>query len=203
MIIAILGPDGTGKTTLADAICDELAARDIASKHYPLNFGILPKLSTFKNNRQAAEDEMSSTEFDIKPNHPIKSFIYVSWYALDYFLGGVWLKFKKFRTGRQSVAVFARYYHDYYYQSNNRALPSMLKDVLGVLVPKPTLVLFIERDGQSIHLGKPELPVYEIEFQQKLLQKKFSKNKNFHRVDGSVGKDATIMSAMEIVDKFL
>lgn len=201
MIIAILGPDGSGKTTIAEAICERLTLRGFVAKHYPMNFGVLPRLSRFRRRKVRVVDSADASQFDLKPSHPAKSLLLVGWYSVDYLLGGLFLRLKNWRRRDRTVAVFARYFHDYYYQSNNRNLPSWAKDICRLIVPKPDVVFFIDRDASDIHSGKPELPVEEIVRQQEVIVGKFGNEPNFVIVDGRYGLEATMLAVSNEIQK--
>ena len=132
-IVVVLGPDGSGKSTIADMLVEKLQAEGRLARHYPHRFGILPALSLFLFRFSASSRqnrlELSDPEpyYDLKENSKLRSFIYVCWYGLDYFIGGILMKVRPLFGRKEMVAIFARYFYDYYYQSNNRRLPDAIK----------------------------------------------------------------------------
>ena len=205
MIIVILGPDGSGKSTIADMLVSNLSENEVLAHHYAHRFGILPPLSIFlpfkkKLSISDMDDSLNDDHFyDLKQNSPLKSFVYVSWYGLDYLIGGIWFRIKNLLSKKKSVAIFARYFYDYYYQSNNRRLPDGIKQAIEFLVPKPQFIFFLDRDAQDIHDGKPELPVKEILNQQKIISKRMSKYPQFRVIDARGGADRTAKKINEII----
>lgn len=206
-IIVILGPDGTGKTTVAGMLVKKFKINKISARHYPQRFGILPRLfflkkiffKIFKKNGISKRNNSYKEGFDLSQNHPFLSLVYISWYAMDYFLGGIIIKFKNFFSRKIFVAVFARYFYDYYYQSNNRRLPVFVKKIIGIIVPEPYFIFFIDRDAKSIFEDKPELPIEEIKFQQNYIIKFLGSKKNFKIIDGKLGPVDTVNKIFEIV----
>lgn len=205
MIIVILGPDGSGKSTIADMLISSLSGDRVLVQHYAHRFGILPPLSIFLPSRKglfvSGNDAISNEGpvYDLKQNSPLKSLAYVSWYGLDYLIGGVWLRLKNMVGEKKTVAIFARYFYDYYYQSNNRRLPDGIKRVIEYLVPQPRFIFFLDRDAQDIHDGKPELPVEEILNQQKIIVERMSKYPQFRVIDARGGADRTAKKICEVI----
>lgn len=206
-IIVILGPDGTGKTTVADMLVKKFKKNKISARHYPQRFGILPRLFFFKKiflmifrkNGFPKKNNSYKEIFDLSQNHPLLSLVYISWYGVDYFLGGIIIKLKNFFSKRIYVAVFARYFYDYYYQSNNRRLPVFVKKIIGIIVPEPSFIFFINRDAKSIFEDKPELPIEEIKFQQNYIIEFLGSKKNFKIIDGELGPVDTVNNIFEII----
>lgn len=209
-LIVILGPDGSGKSTVADMLVESFLERQIVARHYAQRFGFLPKLSSFKSmfsfknyTKKPKKKHIGSQQikYDLTSNHPLKSLIYITWYAFDYCLGGIALRVKNRFSNNVQIAIFARYFFDYYYQSNNRRLPNSIKQIIGTIVPEPTFIFFISRDANDIFNGKPELPVHEIKFQQQCIVKRLGSKSNFKIIDGRLGPAKTVSDIMDIILK--
>ena len=205
MIIVILGPDGSGKTTIAELLVEAFAEQGEMSRHYAHRFGILPSLSALrpKQKHSVVVTNNASTrilpKYDLRENHPIRTFAYVTWYGLDYFVGGLSLRIKKSLRKDKYIAVFARYFYDYYYQSNNRRLPDQIKGMVEFIVPRPDFIFFLDRDAQEIHDGKPELPTDEIAKQQRIILSKFSRYPQFYPIDARGGAERSVKLILQIV----
>jgi thymidylate kinase len=122
-------------------------------------------------------------------HNALKGMIYVTYYALDYILGR--LPLFKLR-GRGALLVFARYFHDYYYQRGYGKVPRWYLRVLEALLPKPDLILYLDRDAGEIYRGKPELDQDEIERQQQIIREVVAQRPHAHVIDASNGIDATV-----------
>lgn len=197
MIVAILGPDGSGKSTIADMVVAELSREGIDARHHAHRFGILPPLSNLRpGGRKSSQDKNTgrtdgTVSYDLGENSPLRAFAYVSWYGIDYFFGGILLKLHNSFGNRKRAAIFARYFYDYYYQSNNRRLSDRFKRLVERIVPRPDFIFFLDRCAQEIHDGKPELPVEEIKRQQQIIRDRFGSYAEFHIVNARGGADDT------------
>lgn len=201
VFIVILGPDGSGKTTIADELCVQLEKKPFKkTNHVATNFGILPQLKELKKILLSLIGKKMITEVEVEPGtyHSgmnkseysfIRLFVYVLWYGLDYALGLIKLSSWK---ANSNLIVFARYYYDFYFQRGYRRFPSKIIDVISWIVPKPDMIIYIDRSAEDIYNLKPELSIDEIKRQQDIIQKKFSANYNFIEVDGSKGIADTV-----------
>lgn len=197
MIVAILGPDGSGKSTIADMVAAALSEEGMHARHHAHRFGILPPLASFRRGARKPDPDTDATRLDSTPaydlseNPPLRAFVYVIWYGIDYFLGGIFLRVRNLFGRRKRAAIFARYFYDYYYQSNNRRLPDGIKRLVEFIVPRPRFIFFLDRDAQDIHDGKPELPVEEIKRQQQVIRDRLGDYPQFHIVDARRGAKDT------------
>ena len=197
--IAIIGPDGAGKTTVANKIEKIYDGKAI---HKAANFEILPTFTEIKNfltlNKQVKRNEEGYKGFHSgmqqKPNHVFKSFILILWYSIDLNLGRI----KLAKAKKDGVLYcFARYFYDYYFQVANLNAPHWLLDFFLKVITKPDIVFYIKREASDIYEGKPELSIEEIMRQQNVIESLAKRNENFFIVDGSQG----IPNMMEIIEK--
>lgn len=205
MIIAILGPDGSGKTTIANMLVDALSRECIDARHHAHRFGILPPLGVFRLRRKKSTHDMGvkcskgTLSYDLKENSALRAFVYVSWYGIDYLCGGILLRLQNTFGNRRRAAIFARYFYDYYYQSNNRRLNNRVKRLVEIIVPRPDFIFFLDRDAQEIHDGKPELPVEEIKRQQQIIRKRLGSYAEFYCVDARSGPEHTAEQILHLL----
>ncbi len=200
-MIVIIGPDGSGKTTIANELVLKLKADNINATHSAMHFEILPPLKNFinpflKNKIDSSHEEGALHVGMTKPNSVIKGLVYVIWYAFDYFLGS----FKVLKTKRKKeVIIFARYYYDYYYQLGHLNTPKWIIKIFENLVPKPNFIFTISRSAKAIYKLKPELTVKEIERQQIEIEKIFYKRNNAFIINGDKGIEDTTKQILEII----
>lgn len=204
MLIVVLGPDGCGKTTVANKIVKKFYNKKTICHHVAMNFEILPKLRDIINPFRKHKIKATHIEGEyyggmkIKPNTVLRSILIVGWYALDYFLGHI--KLFKWRKNNESV-IFARYYYDYYFQRGYLNTPKWYIKILEILVPKPDYIFTINRDADDIFQLKPELSVIEINRQQNIINTLLKSKKNAYVIDGSNGIDDTVNQIMIILDR--
>lgn len=212
VFVAILGPDGSGKTTIANELCRRMYKHPFKlCKHVATNFGVLPQLKELRAavgllvRKQVAlprtgiaEAHDSATQLQVLPVW--RSMIYILWYGLDMWLGRFMLR--RWR-GLGGLIVFARYYDDYYYQYAHKRTPRWFISLIGAMAPKPDLILYIDRDAEEIHKGKSELTPDEIERQQKIIKALLRYRRNAVIIDGRKGVEDTVQQVMSYVESYL
>ena len=205
MLIALIGPDGSGKTSVAHGIIASSENLGFnSSQLFECNFHILPTFSEIrdkilKNDSTVQQNSMEKNQYLSGMNAPspiIKASIIFFWYTLDYALG----RFSTRAANKEKkILIFGRYYHDFFFQRVNRNLPNILIKALEHLIPKPDLLIFLKRDPSAIFSQKPELTVEEIELENNIIVKEFSKRDNFHIIDAEQGLDNTISSVISTI----
>lgn len=189
LLIAIIGPDGCGKTSVSTSLSKFFKKNDFNVVEKASNFEILPTFSEIKwkiSNIFNTENSSFVRNVDSykgllsgmkqKPNSFLKSFLIIGWYTVDYILG-YFILFRKKKN--KTVFLFSRYFYDYYFQISNRNFPHMLLDLFGFFVPQPDIVFYLERPAVDIYNGKPELSVLEIIRQQEQIKHLSSNRTNF------------------------
>ena len=204
-LIAIIGPDGSGKTTLANLIKLEIEKNtDLKIENLASNFEILPTFTQIKSlfslqrtGREKKEGYQGyHSGMQHKPNGLIKGSIICVWYSLDLILGRFRiLKAKKNKT----ILCFARYFYDYYFLISSSKVPRGLLRVLEILIPKPDYIFCINRSAQDIYSIKPELTLEEISRQQDVIKKLSATRNNFVLINGSEGPEKTVNNILEIL----
>lgn len=202
MLIVIIGPDGSGKTTIANKIQGAMVVKNIKTHHLAMNFELLPRFrdiinpfikKKITNTHIAGELYAGMTD---KQNSKIKGMVLVTWYSLDYFLGG----FKLYGWNKSNeVVIFARYFYDYYFQRGHINTPHWYLNFLKNFIPKPDYIFTIKREPQDIFNLKPELTIEEIQRQQDEIDKLLAKEKNSYIIDGHNGVEDTLEQVMKII----
>lgn len=210
--LVLLGPDGAGKSTVGDRVAEVLYQRPYKiCRRFEYNFRIFPELKQFKRALAALTGRKPKTTAPPPPgtrgsgmneDHPaVRGMIYVTYYSLDLLVGR--LMTRKLR-GQGAVLIFARYFHDYYYQRGYGKVPRWYLGLLERLAPRPDLIVYLDRDAEEIHAGKPELDVGEIRRQQEIIKKLTASRSNAVTVDASRGIDETVQQVSRLArDHFL
>lgn len=202
--IAILGPDGSGKTTIASQLCQRSESLGFTSAlHLSSNFEILPTFSQireFLSGKRGGRPRYVEgfkgfhSGMSQKPNSLLISLVLMLWYAIDLNLGRS--RVKKARKSNQLIC-FARYYYDYYFQIANSRTPFILIRLVELTIPKPDLVFVLQRSAQDIYRSKPELTISEIERQQNIIRQLVGARSNFVEIDASLGIDPTLTRILD------
>jgi thymidylate kinase len=191
--IVILGPDGSGKTTIADRLADVLS-KDRPVQRMNFAFGMMPSISQVlgRSPRKVAPEGQPNIGM-VRPLNPVKALLLAIWYGIDHVLGHLFLCC--LRPG--VVVVFARSYHDFLYQRAYMRLPRFVPRFFLSLGPKPDLVVTPQRDPEAIHQGKPELTVEEIAQQYARIRGGLASYAYFCLVEASRGVEDTLSRICE------
>jgi hypothetical protein len=192
--IIILGPDGSGKTTLSDKLAEKIKAEKRSVKRINFSFGIMPPISSVlrrKKHKYLPEGETNSGM--VVPLPLVISVLLAIWYGIDHLLGHWRLRY----TLNQEIVIFARSYHDFLYQRAYLNLPPFIPRLFLALGPKPDLLMTPFRDPQVINENKPELTTVEIARQYEFITKRLGYYSSFAKIDASAGIDPTVAKLYE------
>ena len=162
-VIAVLGVDGSGKSTIIDAIrpvLDDATHKATIVRH--LRPTVLPPLARlFK--RGAARGGPVTEPHRSAPSGTLGSSLRLGYLSLDYVLG-YWLTVRREIAKQPTVVVFDRYAYDMALDPRRFriALPAGVVRLATKLVPKPDLVLCLHGRPEVLAARKNELPVDEV-----------------------------------------
>ena len=186
--VVVLGPDGSGKTTIADELVSALAEK-YSVRNISFTFGIMPSISHLlgrEPRRSLPEGQRDSGM--VKPIRRSHAAILAIWYGMDHLLGH-WVLFRAKPGG---VVVSARSYHDFLYQRAYLHLPEAIPRLFLALGPKPDLAIALWRDPDVIHTQKPELTSEEIAAQYARITVRLKRYGYFESMDASSGISTTV-----------
>ena len=209
--VALVGPDGCGKTTVADAIAKHF-------DHRPL-CGLMRIHSDFPGTIRLRDIykrlmSLAGRKVEFKPEPPpgtkgmgmkpplarMRSMFYVLYYGITLAMGRIALF--KWRTF-SGLLLADRYYYDYYYMRGHMNCPKWWKDMVGLIVPKPDMVFVLERPAEEIYRQKPELEVEEIKRQQQAIRDCLGHDRRAKFIDASQGIDETVKQVTGEIEKWI
>ena len=161
LYVVVAGPDGTGKTTLAEALPARCAGPFRRWLHLHWRPGLLPRAGTL-----VGEPMSDPTKPHAKPPHgPLGSLASLGYHWADFFMGG-WLQMIPFRA-RSGLIVLERGWWDISVDPKRYriAAPDWLVAGLGRLLVRPDLVLVLEAPADVLLARKAEVGAGELQRQ--------------------------------------
>jgi thymidylate kinase len=164
---AILGPDGTGKSTVIDELSNYMPKFLNVNKDYIkiIHFrpNLIPNISRLVISRRNKYIEQDFTvPHSARPSGYVLSMFRLFYYFLDYVIG----YFVKVRPSlvKGDLVIFDRYFYDFIVDPlrSRVNLPKFIPMVLMKFIPKPTLIVFLDNDATTILQRKRELSASEI-----------------------------------------
>jgi hypothetical protein len=151
-IVVVAGPDGSGKSSLAAAMIDQMLAPPVVHVHH--RPGVLP--------RSAAAAQAVTEPHNSPPYSRPKSVIKLLYLWVDYQLGW-WLRLRPVRR-RGGSLIIERGWQDLAVDPLRYRLAgvSSLTLILGRLLPRPDLVAVLVADADILIARADELPAAEI-----------------------------------------
>lgn len=182
--VAILGTDGSGKSTIIDsitAILNDAFHKGVYYEHMRPNQ--IPSLARLMGNKEVLAGPVSNPHGSA-PSGFLGSFLRWVYYMLDYTFG-FYLKIWPKKAIRSCVWIFDRYYYDYLIDPKRARinLPKWILKIGQLIIPEPDIIICLGTDAQIIHQRKPELPLMEVERQVVALKEFCDKNKRAIWVD--------------------
>jgi thymidylate kinase len=168
--IAVLGPDGVGKSTIIEQIRPVIEkALHTKAIYRHLRPGFLPSLNVLFGGRDV--EATASNPHGSKPSGFIVSLLRLSYYTTDYVVG-YWLKVFPKIARQPCLYIFDRYYYDYHFDParSRIALSQWIIKLFGIFIPRPDIILCLGAEPKMIHARKPELDIEELCRQTKRLK---------------------------------
>jgi len=163
-IVAIVGPDGAGKSALASALLPRCQGYFWRSQQIHWRPGVLPRVGALVGSRGSDPERPHNST----PHGRLVSIASLLYYWLDFFLG-FWLKLMPLRT-RSAVIVLERGWWDIVVDPRRYRMhvPRSVVIALGRLLPRPDMTLILEAPGSLLLQRKEELTMAEAERQTRL-----------------------------------
>lgn len=178
-MIALFGPDGSGKSTVAELIVKRFEETGVRSVRMHWRPGFLPYR---KFSCQEGENRFTSPH-SYKTRGGIKALLIFLYIAIDFIAGYYFLVRSHLRNG--VVVIFERYYHDIITDQKRYGLlvPLSLRTFVTKFIPVPDTLILLDASGDILQERKGELERSEIERQRVMMKKHLSRIDGFRIVD--------------------
>jgi len=200
-VIAILGTDGAGKTTIIDRITPPLNEAVHNALYYEhMRPNLIPNIAQLfqKKKRSGPITDPHSA----RQSGKVGSLLRLFYYSFDYIVG-YWLKVYPVTVKKSSIWIFDRYYYDYLIDQKRARinLPSWIINNIKLFIPKPDLIICLGADPEVIYSRKPELPINEITTQVIKLKEFCDNEKRAMWIDTGKTLDDSVNETMDIIIK--
>lgn len=209
-VIAVLGPDGVGKTSFIDELLKKIDLYYVSNpedkKTNVLHFRptIFPNLGEIGEKAKVMEQDKDFTNpHRQKPANPVSSFFRIIYYTADYIIG--WQKVVRSDVKNDRITLLDRYSYDFIVdpQRSRLRLPKLLRRFFVRLTPQPGVIFVLVANADTIYNRKKELSKEEIERQLKEYKLLAERNKRIVIIDAEkTSSEMADEAAKIILDKY-
>ena len=192
-LVAVLGPDGVGKSTMLDRVERELAP----AFRRTARFHLRPRFGRSKGPDSVCTDPHAPSSYGIVRS----SAKLVLWWS-DYTIG--YARAVLPRLIGSSIVLFDRYYYDLTVDPRRYRYggPIPLARAVGRLLPKPDLLILLDAPAELVRARREELPLDEIVRQRQAYRRLVEATSNACMIDASRPADEVATSvAQAIIDR--
>jgi len=204
ILIAVIGTDGSGKSTLVESISDRLQPVFGASDTAHLRPRLLPNLSNIAGTGRPDPDNTGYPSTHTRSPGLFGSLLRWFYYWFDYLIG-YQLVFRP-QMAKKSVIVIDRYYYDFEFDhgQKNVKLPGWLIRSMQRLLPSPEIVIHVDTDTASVLSRRSdEVDEQEIDRQRTALKSITKRLRSAGTVDGSQSSESATNQALEVIVRVL
>ena len=191
--MAIIGPDGVGKTTISQELkenLDNLFFRRIYQYHG--HFGFFPELGKIYR-WLLGKREKNKEEFPRKENKisSLRALLSLFYYGLEHFLAWPWIVYLK---SRSSLVIFDRFFYDFITLNTGSKIVFDLFWTISRLIHRPDLVFILQAKPETIFSRKKELSLEEIKRQGRVFKdKRISDLTSVIFIDGEISSEQVLV----------
>lgn len=178
LMLTLLGPDGSGKSTVGKKLLKDLAPAFWHTQYIHLR----PEVGVSSNGR---DNSPVVDPHGKPPRHWTTSLLKCLYYVFDYNAG--YLCKIKPRLIQTSMVVFDRYYHDLLVDPARYRYggPLPAAKACGNFLPYPDLFLILDAPAETLHQRKQEVPLEETIRQRQAYRRLAKRLPNSYLVDAS------------------
>ena len=182
-MLALLGPDGCGKTTIGAELETRLRNQYPSICRHYFRPGCLPPPGVLFGLRKEVQTGVNPNPHGHEPESPAKSILRFLFYLLDFTLGYLLEVRPSLRRG--ALVIFDRYYYDFTVDRfrYNMSLPNWFIRLFEPLVPRPDLTIYLHASPDQLYKRKQELSFTEITKQVEAYEKLVKKLRGAYRID--------------------
>lgn len=160
--MAILGPDGSGKSTVISALSLRLEPLFVKLRHFHWRPGVLPDAGIALRQRPAQTGVVNKPHAKSPHTAPV-AFARLCWYACDYWIGHLLCVWKG--RAQSDLVLFDRHADDIACDPlrYRLCLPHWLLRTFIALLPKPQLTFVLIADAETLARRKGEIPEENLE----------------------------------------
>lgn len=160
--VAIIGPDGAGKSTLIENLKEDFGRYFGEVQIYHWRPEIMPELGVLLGKRKASPNTPVVNPHSQAPHSTLLSLLRIAYYLLDYWVG--YLCRIRRALGKNGLVIFDRYSIDMAIDQRRFRfrLPNVLAKTLAKLAPRPHFYLLLVGDAEEFYRRKPETSVEEV-----------------------------------------
>ncbi len=202
MLVAVIGTDGSGKSTLIEQLENRLRPVFGSTGSAHLRPRLLPDLSRLSGGSVTAKPDQSATH--TRSPRLIGSLLRWGYYWIDYLIG-YQIVFRP-RTAKKSVIFIDRYFYDFEFDhgQKNVKLPGWIIRSMQKLLPDPDVVIHVDTDTQTVLDRRgDEVTKAEIDRQRVALRTIVSRLQDGGTIDGSRSVDEVTDQAVTLIVKIL
>lgn len=200
-VIAFLGTDGSGKSTIINTIKPLLENKfSIPINYEHLRPNYIPSLGVVMRKRTSIQEENNGTATDphkLPPSGILGSLFRLNYYMIDY----IWGYFRKIYPTQNCIWFFDRYYYDYLIDQRRAriSLPIWILKLYSFFIPQPDLILCLGGEALKIYKRKPETSMEEVTRQIQALECFCKKHKRTVWIDTTTSLDESIQATMKTI----
>lgn len=192
MMVSFLGPDGSGKSTIIDAV---------TSADIPFVTNDYFHLKPLKKKISSDVSEMVTDPHKYPPYSAIKSYSKLLLFVYQYNMG--WIKNILPLENKSSLIIFDRYYDDLLVDSRRYRYGGSLEiaKLVRFFIPQPEIYFVLVADPKVIYKRKQEVAFEELE-RQVVAYESLVDGKQYFRIDVDNTVDDISSEVIKIIGDF-